>query len=281
MAIADTGTFDAAAARLHVTPSAISQRIRALEASIGRVVVQRTTPCRPTEAGEILLRLARQSQLLQAETAAAFGEVGLVELSLAVNADSLASWFRDVLSEVATWDGVALKLQVEDQAWSSELLRSGSVLGAVTSDPSGVQGCSVEPLGALRYLPAAQPDFAERWRKGRSFDWATMPAVVFNEKDQLQSDWLGARGVSESPVTHRVPTSADFHAAVVRGLGWGAIPEPDFEAEAPGNLVRLTARGHIDVPLYWQRWRIDSPLLDRATAAVRAAARSHLRRPVG
>ena len=207
------------------------------------------------------------------------GRSGLVDLPVAVNADSLATWFRDVLGDAAGWDDVALRLHVEDQAWSSELLRGGDVLAAVTSDPVAVQGCSSEPLGRLRYVPAAAPGLAERWRTGRGVDWAGLPMVVFNEKDDLQDAVLRARGVARPARTHRVPTSADFLEAVLRGLGWGAVPEPQLRPEvAAGRLVPLMGRAHVDVTLHWQRWRLDSPVLDRLTEAVRAAARASLRR---
>lgn len=276
VAIADHGTFDAAARALHVTPSAVSQRIRALESELGRVVVQRTTPCRPTPAGEVLLRLARQTQLLHDEVREALepGEAGTVELPIAINADSLATWFRDVVGEVAGWPGAALRLHVEDQAFSADLLRSGGVLAAITSEPSPVQGCSVEPLGVLRYVPAATPDLAERWRRGRGPDWSAMPVVVFNEKDALQQDLLAARGVGLPPVVHRVPTSADFREAVCLGLGWGMLPEPQLD----DRVVPLGSRLHVDVALHWQRWRLDSPMLDRLTDVVRRSAAASLRR---
>src|SRR4051794_3752768 len=228
VAIADHGTFEAAARQLHVTPSAVSQRIRALESEIGQVVVRRPTPCAPTPAGEVLLRLARQTQLLHDEVrdALAHGHRSTVDLPVALNADSLATWFRDVLREVAGWSDVVLRLHVEDQAFSADLLRGGDVLAAVTSEPVAVQGCSVERLGSLRYRPAAAPGLADRWRRGRGHDWASMPVVRFNEKDALQHGVLEAHGVPGPAVVHRVPTSADFHEAVRLGLGWGMIPEP-------------------------------------------------------
>lgn len=281
VAITDHGTFEAAARHLNVTASAVSQRIRALEAEVGQVVVQRTTPCRPTAAGEVLVRLARQTQLLHDEVrdALAHGHPGTVDLPVAVNADSLATWFGEVMGEVATWAGVALRLHVEDQAFSADRLRAGGVLAAVTSEPTAVQGCSVEHLGLLRYVPAATPELAERWRRGRVPDWAAMPVVVFNEKDSLQHDLLAARGVDEPPVVHRVPTSADFREAVCRGLGWGMIPVPQLAPMVEqGRLVPLGSRLHVDVPLHWQRWRLESPTLDRLTDAVRRASRRTLRR---
>jgi LysR family transcriptional regulator, chromosome initiation inhibitor len=278
VAIAEHGSFEAAARELHITPSAVSQRIRALEAMAGQVLVSRGAPCRPTPHGERLVRLGRQTRLLYDEASAALGAVATVELPVAVNADSLATWFRDVLATAAEWDGTAIRLQVEDQAYSQRLLRSGDVLAAVTSDPEAVQGCSVETLGALHYVPAAAAAFADRWRRGRAPDWAAMPTVVFGAKDDLQQDMLRRHGVPRlPPVVHQVPTSADFLEAVRIGLGWGMLPEPQARAGlAAGQLVRLSG-DVLEVPLFWQRWRLDSPRLTTLTDAVRAAAGRHLR----
>ena len=278
LAIAEHGTFESAARALRLTPSAVSQRVRALEGAVGQVVVRRTTPCTPTAAGEVLLRLARQHRLLGEEARAALDASGSpTGLAVAVNADSLATWFREVVGEVACWDGVALRLHVEDQAWSADLLRRGEVLAAITSDPTPVQGCRVTPLGAMRYRPAASPAYAERWRRGRGRDWAAMPLVRLNEKDDLQHDLLAARGVDPPPVVHRVPTSGDFLEAVRRGLGWGLLPEHQLRPGlADGSLVRLGA-DVVDVPLHWMRWRLDSPLLGRLGQAVMAVAGRELR----
>jgi len=277
VAIADRGSFDAAARQLHITPSAVSQRIRALEATAGQVLTSRAAPCRPTPRGASLVRLGRQTRLLYAEASQAITAATAVDLPVAVNADSLAVWFHDVLAEVAAWDGTAIKLRIEDQAYSQELLRRGDVLAAVTSDPAAVQGCSVEPLGALRYLPAAAPAVADRWRRGESPDWAAMPVMVFNDKDDLQHELLRRHGIEHGPaVVHQVPSSADFYAAIRAGLGWGMLPEPQARVDlAAGALVRLSGDA-IDVPLYWQRWRLDSPKLAALTTAVRTAAARHL-----
>jgi LysR family transcriptional regulator (chromosome initiation inhibitor) len=279
VAITDQGTFEAAARHLHVTPSAVSQRIRALEKAAGRVLITRGPLGRPTPAGELLVRLGRQTQLLYDEARDALATAGSVELPVAINADSLATWFRDVLSDAAGWDGTALRLSVEDQAHSHDLLRSGDVLAALTSEPAAVQGCTVERLGSLRYLPVAEPAFVERWCHGRSMEWATMPVVVFNDKDDLQYDLLRRHGVTDPPpIVHQVPASVDFHEAVRRGLGWSMLPEPQALPDlADGRLVRLASREHLDVALHWQRWRLDSPLLTRLTEAVRQAAGAHLR----
>ncbi|MEE3127033.1 MAG: LysR family transcriptional regulator ArgP [Actinomycetota bacterium] len=281
VAVVDHGTFEAAARELHVTASAVSQRIRALESAAGQVLVRRASPCTATPAGATLVRLGRAQALLQAEARTALepDEGRRTELGLAVNADSLATWFRNVLAEAATWDDTVLRLEVEDQAHSHELLRRGETLAAVTSDPEPVQGCSVEPLGTMRYLAAAAPTLLERHGVGGGPDWRRMPVVVFNAKDTLQHDLLAEVGAGHEPPTHRVPTSTDFLEAVVLGLGWGMVPETQLlPLEATGRLVRLRPDRPVDVPLHWQRWRLDSLLLGRVTEAVRRAASAHLRR---
>jgi LysR family transcriptional regulator (chromosome initiation inhibitor) len=282
LAVIDHGTFEAAARQLSVTPSAISQRIRALESRVGQVLVVRTTPCRTTDAGTVLLRLARQQQLLESEALGALvsGQKSLTDLPIAVNADSLATWFTAVIEECATWDDVVLRLHVEDQDHSAALLRSGAVLGAVTSDPVAVQGCSVELLGTIRYVPCATPDLARRWTRGRGIDWAEMPVVRFSAKDDIQQRLLSQHAPEASPPTHDVPSSEGFLAAVRAGLGWGAVPEGQLGDDLEtGRLVRLSARDRVDVPLHWQCWRLRSERVDRITAAVRTAAAS-LHRPV-
>jgi LysR family transcriptional regulator, chromosome initiation inhibitor len=283
VAVVEAGSFEAAADRLHVTPSAVSQRIRALETGAGQVLVSRGTPCRATPYGERLVQLGRQTRLLHDEARQALSTVGSVELPAAVNADSLGTWFRDVLAEAADWHGSAVTLHVEDQAHSQELLRRGDVLAAVTSNPAAVQGCTTEPLGVMRYVPAAAPWFADRWRGGGGDggpDWVAMPMLVFNDKDQIQDDQLRLRDIgNRPPVVHRVPSTSDFYEAIRLGLGWGMAPELQARADlANGTVVRLSG-DVIDVPLHWQRWRLDSPRLTMLTEAVRRAARRHLPAP--
>ena len=277
-AIVDEGSFDAAAYELSITPSAVSQRIKALEAAVGQVVVQRTAPCRPTRAGEVLLRLARQQEVLHRE---AWNELGGGEgrrtaLTVAVNADSLATWFGEVLCAAAGWDDVTVRLRVDDQDHTAQLLRSGEVLGGITSHPTAVSGCRSIPLGLMRYLPVATPSLRERHRDGRSVGWAAMPVVRFNARDDLQTSFLRSRGARPGPL-HEVPASDAYATAVRGGLGWGMLPVQQLGTSLErGELVRLS-RDHLDVPLHWQVWRMESERVGRLTDAVVAASRRGLR----
>jgi LysR family transcriptional regulator (chromosome initiation inhibitor) len=273
-AIVDHGTFEAAAAALHITASAVSQRIKALESQLGRIVVRRTVPCRPTGAGEVLLRAARQIQLITDDALAALEDSPtLATVPLAVNADSLATWFPSVLRTVADGADTLLHLHIEDQDHSTALLRSGAVIGAITSDPVAVPGCSIERLGSMRYLPMAAPWLRERFSRGRGVDWASMPMVRFNSKDELQHRVLTAHATGATPPIHLVPSSEGFLAAVKAGLGWGAVPLLQLHDELDtGQLVRLSSRDAVDVPLYWQVWRLRSPRIDRITGLIRTQA---------
>lgn len=280
MAVIDEGTFEAAADVLGVTPSAVSQRIKSLEASTGQVLVRRRVPCVPTEAGTVLLRMARQVQVLEAEASTALGTAAASRavLPVAINADSLATWFVPVLAVAATWQDTTLDLSVEDQGFSSQLLRRGDVMGAITSDPVPVSGCRVELLGHMRYIPVASANLHRRFTKGNTVDWARMPVLKFNVKDILQRGLLAAKGIEHSPPTHTVPSSEGFLAAIKAGLGWGMLPELQLGNElAEGTLVRLGRSTHEDVPLHWQSWSLDSARLHRMGEAVRDAAKEKLR----
>ncbi|MGL5858953.1 MAG: LysR family transcriptional regulator ArgP [Angustibacter sp.] len=280
VAIADTGSFDAAATALRVTPSAVSQRIKALESSVGHVVVRRHTPCAVTAAGAVLLRMAREVAVLETESRAQLGGgASAMPMAVAVNADSLATWFRPVLGAAATWPDVVLRIELEDESHSVRLLRSGEVVGAVSDQAGPVSGCRAEPLGTMRYLPVATPALRARYARGNHVDWATMPCLLFNAKDDLAAVFLGSRGVEVSPPTPHVPSSTGFRDAVLAGLGWGMLPEAQCtEALADGRLVQLV-RAHHDVDLRWHVWRLPSPRIARVSFAIHEAARHGLRRP--
>ncbi|MBF4461331.1 MULTISPECIES: ArgP/LysG family DNA-binding transcriptional regulator [unclassified Rathayibacter] len=274
------GSFDSAARALHITPSALSQRIKALESAAGRVLLVRARPVVATEAGAGLLRLARQIELLADDAVLALGtdvgeagRAGPVVVPLAVNADSLATWTLPALASVPD---VVVELHREDQEHTAAFLRDGTVLAAVTAEAEAVLGCTVERLGAMRYHAVAAPVFAERWFPGGDLRaLAEAPLVVFDEKDRLQERFLRSAGVEGRPPQHRVPGSADFERAVRLGLGWGMLPE----LQAPPGGAGLVALGGapVDVPLYWQRWSLHTPSLDAVTAAVTSAARAALR----
>jgi LysR family transcriptional regulator, chromosome initiation inhibitor len=273
-AVIEHGSFDAAAARLHVTPSAVSQRIKALEHRVGQVLVRREKPTTATPAGLPLLRLAAQTALLESEALAEMGggSAERTRIAVAVNADSMATWFTAVFGELP---GVLFDLRIEDQDHSARLLREGEVMGAVTTERTPVPGCRVQTLGVMRYVAVAAPDYIDRYlRDGFTADAvAAAPSLAWNRDDALQ-DLLLRRVFRRNIVrpVHYVPTAEGFGSAVRAGLGWGMFPDSlAAPHEADGSFVRITDV-HLDVPLYWQCWKLDSPMVQTITDVVRSAA---------
>jgi LysR family transcriptional regulator (chromosome initiation inhibitor) len=273
-AVVEFGSFDSAAGQLHVTASAVSQRIKALETRVGQVLVVREKPCRATAAGIPLLRLAAQTAMLESEAIAETvgGSMERTRIAIAVNADSMSTWFTDVFVAVAD---VLFDIRIEDQDHSARLLREGAVMGAVTTERTPVPGCRVQPLGVMRYVPVASPAYVDRYvPDGFNADAvAAAPSLAWNRDDALQ-DMLVRKAFRRNVPrqVHYVPTSDGFCSAVRAGLGWGMFPEQwATRALADGSFVRVSDV-HLDVPLFWQCWKLDSPMVKAITDAIRSAA---------
>ena len=283
-AVLSEGSFEAAARRLHLTPSAISQRLKQLEERLGQVLVQRTIPCQPTVAGKTLARFTGQLALLEAEL---LNEVGAgvdegdesampLRIPVVVNADSLDSWFIEVFDQLATTTAIRFDIRVEDQDHSATLLKDGSVMAAVSASPDAVAGCLVEPLGVMRYLAVASPEFLRRYfpEGATAAQFRRAPTLVFNRKDALQQRFI-ARFTDEEVLapTHYLPSTHGFVDAARRGLGWGMMPEHFVrEGMRLGELREIAPSHPLDVPLYWHRWRLDSPALKALSETVHRVA---------
>ncbi|MFJ3671005.1 LysR family transcriptional regulator ArgP [Streptomyces sp. NPDC090106] len=288
LAVVDEGTFDAAATALHLTPSAVSQRVKALEQRTGRVLLVRSKPVRATESGEVVVRFGRQLARLERDAWAGLGlstQGEPTRVSIAVNADSLATWFLPALTRVPDEPPLRFELHREDEEHTATLLREGLVMAAVTSSPDAVAGCSVRGLGRIRYLAAASPAFAARYLdpypdRPLGELLAAAPAVNFDRRDSYQDRFVrDLDGGGASVACHYIPTSEGFADAIALGLGWGLVPEAQAEPLlAAGRLLPLAPDRPMDVPLYWQQWKLDSPALAAVTEAVTATAARTLRR---
>ncbi len=281
-AILREGSFEKAAAALSVTPSAISQRIRALEEQMGTVLIVREAPCRPTAEGERLYRHALQIDLLERDVLNELRQETQQQESrtipVAVSADALATWFVDAVRLFNHETGAMIEAFADNEGYTTEWLREGRVLGAVTSSASAVQGCRTDRLKPMRYIPMASPAFMKRhFPKGLTAQAFTKaPMLVFDRKDRLQHDFvkkLTGRGLPVDPPCHRYPSPAAFQEMAAAGLGWGLAPEkliaPYLKA---GTLVNMSPKNVLEVPLYWQSWRLTSPTLEALTKAVKKAS---------
>jgi LysR family transcriptional regulator (chromosome initiation inhibitor) len=247
-------------------------------------LVVREKPCSATPAGIPLLRLAAQTALLEVEALAEMGggDGMLPRIALAVNADSMSTWFTGVFDAL---DDVLFDIRIEDQDHSARLLREGVVMGAVTTERTPVTGCRVQPLGAMHYIPAASPSYVKRYLPHGFTAHAVSeaPSLAWNRDDALQ-DMLVRKVFRRDIIRqqHFVPTAEGFGAAVRAGLGWGMFPASLAAPHlADGSFARLSD-AHLDVPLYWQCWKLDSPIVTRITDAVRSVATfRHPRKSLG
>ncbi|MCF6316747.1 MAG: LysR family transcriptional regulator ArgP [Marinosulfonomonas sp.] len=280
-AIIQTGSFDAAAASLNVTPSAISQRIKTLEDHLGTVLIIRSSPATATPAGQRLFRHTEEVALL--ETTLGSDLNGLLPndaatpIRVVVNADSLDTWFIHAMSRV---DGFLFDISTDDEDVSADWLRRGEVMAAVTAHAKPVQGCDSIPLGSLRYLATASPDLATQYFADGFTATAAKSArmLVFNRKDHLQYQWLSAQfGKRITPPAHLLPSTHGFVTAAIAGLGWGLNPEVLVRDHiAAGRLVTIGDTPIYDVPLFWQFMRVMGHALQPLTKAVKSAARQWL-----
>lgn len=282
-AILRQGSFDGAAGELHVTQSAVSQRLRALEDRAGQPLVIRGTPCTGTDLGRRLARHVEEVGLMEAGLSA---ELGLdlpqrARMRIAVNADSLASWIVPALAKAReAQPDMLFDVVVDDQDHSADWLRRGEVVAAITGTPAPPSGCDSTALGALRYIATASPAFLKRYCP-YGVTAAAMrdaPMLTYDTKDRLQRDWLEWNfGKGPQPPTHYLPSTEAFIEAASLGLGWGMNPEPLVRmALSEGRLVPLILNSSYDTPLYWQVPRRMKDAVAPLTRAIRSSAARHL-----
>jgi LysR family transcriptional regulator, chromosome initiation inhibitor len=283
-AVAREGSFERAARVLHITPSAVSQRVKLLEERLGAVLIVRGQPCTATEMGA---RICRHAELVAVLVGELRRELPMLpkdsptashaSLRIAVNSDSLSTWFIAAMAAFGSEDSALLNLTLADEDHTAEWLRRGYVLAAVTSVGTPVQGCRTRRLGALRYVATASPSFVRRWfPEGVTAEALTRaPSLLFDSNDRVQEIW--ARRIVRRDISlpvHRIPSTQAFLDAALAGVAWGMNPRslarPHLKS---GALVELVPETPVDVPLYWQATRLQVPVLERLTrSVVRAAA---------
>lgn len=286
-AVAREGSFERAARVLHITPSAVSQRVKLLEERLGAVLIVRGQPCSATEIGARICRHAELVAVLVCELRRELPmlprdspDTSHASLRIAVNADSLGTWFIQAMADFGREDAALLNLTLADEDRTAEWLRRGHVLAAVTSVGTAIQGCRVRRLGALRYVATASPSFVRRWLgAGISADTlARAPSLLFDSNDRLQEVW--ARRIVRRDVSlpvHRVPATHAFVDAALAGVAWGMNPLSLVRVQLQaGTLVELVPDTPVDVPLYWQATRLKVPILERMTRSVIRAATAAL-----
>jgi LysR family transcriptional regulator (chromosome initiation inhibitor) len=284
-AIVEEGGFERAAVRLSITQSAVSQRLRSLEVQVGTVLIVRSRPLRATSAGRLLLKHAMQMRLLRADLerdlkdlapGAAAGGPDKERISIAINADSIATWALPALSRLAR-QGLGLEIITDDQDFTIEWLREGQVLGCVTTLKQALRSCKMVPLGVMPYVAVAEPAYAgANCPEGLSpHNFRNVPFVAFNRKDDMQAEFVGhAFGLKHVSLSQLyVPSSEGQVRAVLAGWGVSVLPELKVREHLQSGALVDIALGHaLPVELYWHCWNLDSVVLDALTAALTSAA---------
>jgi LysR family transcriptional regulator (chromosome initiation inhibitor) len=291
-AIVEEGGFEKAAQRLSITQSAVSQRLRALEAQVGTVLIVRSRPLKPTSAGHLLLKHTKQMRLLRADVERELRELapsstgGAREeerISIAVNADSIATWALPAMNDLAR-QGLPLEIITDDQDFTQDWLREGQVLGCITTLKQALRGCKVVPLGAMTYVAVAAVDFArEHFPEGlTAHNFRDQPFVAFNRKDDMQSEFVGkAFGLRRVSLNQLfVPSSEGQVRAVLAGWGVSVVPELLVRGLiAEGRLLNVAPAAALPIQLFWHCWNLQSDVLDQLSAALKQAAARELSPP--
>jgi LysR family transcriptional regulator (chromosome initiation inhibitor) len=283
LAVIDTGSFEQAAALLHLTASAVSQRVAALESELGLPLVVRSKPCRATPDGQRVVQYLRRARLLEQELMddLEHDATSPLNVSLAVNNDSLATWLLPGIAGFISQYGIMVHFVLDNQDHTYALLSQGLALAGVSTTPEPARGCTADRLGIMTYRMVASPAFIARWfADGFTREAARVaPLLVFDQKDLLQSDFL-ERELGLPPgsyPTHTMPASEPFMQAIELGMGYGMLPEQQYGDRLQRGVLQDLAPGKaIDVALYWHAWKVQSPRMEKLSAAVIEAARSAL-----
>lgn len=273
--------FERAAEKLFITQSAISQRIKQLEKYIGQPLLVRENPPRATQAGKELLGLYRRTQLLEQEVLPKLTATQdkAIRISIATNADSLATWLLPALKDLLISPSIELNLILGDETKNLQHLKNGSVIGAISTEKKTMLGCTSQHLGDLEYVCVASPHFQQRYfADGMTKESvAKAPSVAFDQADNMHLNFLQHYFSipSNTECTHIVRSSEAFVQMAKMGVAYCLIPRIQIEKELQENaLVILDTEKNIIRPLYWHHWTFESETLDQVTQAIIDKARA-------
>ena len=279
-AVASHGSFEKAAVALGISQSAVSQRIKALEDASGRLLIIRGQPAVPTGLGQRLITHHRHVTLMEASLDIDLGNtVSMPELAIAIDDDSLATWFPATLAPLLAPPRCQLDVRLADSDAALQMVRDGTVFGCVASDTgTDVHATSVTPLGTLRHVCVATPMFAGHWfGDGFSADAVQLaPAVV--GQHSLLARFLAEQLDLHAPFPHhRLPVAAARRACIEDGLAYGLLPQ---RLAAPylatDRLLDLVPGFTLDVPLHWHAWSLDTPYTKLLSEQIVRSARAWL-----
>lgn len=275
VAVIECGGFEKAAERLNVTQSAISQRIKLLESRLGGLVLVRSTPPRPTALGKQLDNHYHRIAQLENELGIGNDNENIAKAKIVTSADALGGWFYHAICELG--DELMVELVIEDQNISLEMMKRGEVLACLCSDDHVVNGSRVDNLGYMRYRAYASNDFIQHHNLANNLsNLIKAPCLIYNNKDNLQHDYLNKLGFGEPTNLVTCPSIDGFIKLAANGYGYGLLSELQVaEFVKKGQLVSVSDE-YIDIPMYWHSWRTSSEVMLKLRHAVINQAKKYL-----
>lgn len=278
-AVVESNGFEKAANSLYITQSAVSQRVRQLEETVGQILLVRSNPPKPTNAGNEILAHFNKVRLLESElrrdiTPETGG--GFTTVSIGLNVDTLATWFFDAVQDTVIKNRILLDLHVDDQEATHQMLKDGVVAGCISTRSKPFQSCTCTYLGTMTYrMFCAGSTYKKFFPDGYSIEaMKNVPVIIYNEKDTLHSQMFKT-AFKTQPADYPkmyIPSEEQYLDAVLRGFGVGMMPDNQCARyHVDGTLVDAFAPHTVLTPLYWHRWSLTSATLDALTKSLLSA----------
>ncbi|MBV9119075.1 MAG: LysR family transcriptional regulator [Chloroflexi bacterium] len=241
-AVIDYGGFTAAAERLFLTQSAVSQYVRRLELQVSsELLVREGKRAYPTEAGEVIYQAAKDVSRVWSEALVTVRELKGAEAGAShVGASTPADFFLPPL--IARFSRQHPKtrvvLNVDRPERVSEQVQRGEIDFAFVVAPVLPQGIVAEPVRQEELIVVAAPDhpLARRLSVERSellaHNFVCAPAGTYMRT--MIDEQLAAIGLEERTVTLELDSSQSAKLAVAGGGGLAILfrsaVEPDIAA---------------------------------------------------
>ncbi|WP_454654543.1 LysR family transcriptional regulator [Bosea beijingensis] len=233
VAVAETGGFTAASARLGRTQSAISVRIQDLENQLGHKLLERSRRgVTPTDAGERLIAHARRLLAVEREALADLaGETPTGRLRIGVPDDYMDAYLRPLIARFAVeHPKVELEVVCDLSKKIEPALKAGDLdLAVVSQDPS-------RPMGEVL---RREPMIWVAARGHRPELQETLPLALFSEGCRARSRVLGA--LSSAGRAYRLVFSCSHTSGVLSAVEGGFCVTAITESAVPPSLRRLGA----------------------------------------
>lgn len=262
-------SFEAAAKKLHITQSAVSQRIKGLETHFGEPVLIRNLPYTLTRLGETLVghyqRISILEKDLEKQISTSYEKP---RISIAINRDSLETWFLELMKNKLIFENVLLEVVADDQELTLEYFKKGLVSACLsTSKKTTPEGESVF-LGDMEYLLVCSPDFKDKYFSKRDVIKSLLaaPAVKFDKNDFLHEKYLEKYfSLKNAELNfHLIPSVQGFKRYALLGYGYCLIPKIDIVQELKkGELVQIFKDKTWKVPFYWHYWTLESKVYQK------------------